>query len=112
MPRLIRLHAACKRPSRSRNAEHRAEPITVPLFEMTKMNERIKNLVNVNLQAFSIRTNSVFHYLPAVNYTADRGPIGLFNVFTAINHALIALSNEVYLLGMQNKYHLAIASLW
>lgn len=33
MPRLTRLQAACKRPSRVRNAAHRAEPMTVPLHE-------------------------------------------------------------------------------
>lgn len=31
MPCLTRLQAACKRPSRVRNAAHRAEPMTVPL---------------------------------------------------------------------------------
>lgn len=37
MPRLMRLHAACKRPSRSRNDEHRAEPMTVPLNVQEKV---------------------------------------------------------------------------
>lgn len=32
MPCLTRLLAACKRPSRVRNAAHRAEPMTVPLY--------------------------------------------------------------------------------
>lgn len=33
MPRVMRLRAACKRPSRVRNAAHRAEPMTVPLCD-------------------------------------------------------------------------------
>lgn len=36
MPSLMRLCAACKRPSRVRNAAHRAEPMTVPLFKIKR----------------------------------------------------------------------------
>lgn len=39
MPRVMRLRAACKRPSRVRNAAHRAEPMTVPLCDTKKILE-------------------------------------------------------------------------
>lgn len=100
MPRLMRLKAACKRPSRVRNAAHRAEPMTVPLCNTEKYWKITTMIVLFYMEYWKFWLKIIIFILPSMNNAGYWCPVSLFNVGTTINHTLVAFSNEVYLLKL------------